>query len=164
MRNITQMETHEIASNFYSAFAKGDAETMTSLYADAVEFEDPAFGKLKGSEAKMMWQMLIERSKGNLKVSYEVSETTKNTAKVNWTAVYPFSKTGRMVTNHIEATLVIENGRIIQHTDHFNLWKWSRQAMGWKGYLLGWTPFFRKKLQQQTRKMLQQYMGHQPLS
>ncbi len=164
MRNITLMNTREIASGFYSAFAKADAETMISFYDDKIEFEDPAFGKLKGNDAKMMWQMLIERSRGNLKVSHQLNESSETIAKVNWTAVYPFSKTGRIITNHIEAIMIMENGKIIKHTDYFNLWKWSRQAMGWKGFILGWTPFFRKKLQQQTRKMLQQYMRYQPLS
>jgi len=30
MRNITLMDTREIATDFYSAFTKGDAETMIS--------------------------------------------------------------------------------------------------------------------------------------
>jgi len=151
------MEAKKIADRFYSAFAKGDAGIMTSLYAEQIEFEDPAFGKLKGNEAKMMWRMLIERSKGNLKVDFKVHKTTENTVQVNWEAQYPFSKTGRHIHNKITAHLTFENGKIIKHIDTFNLWKWSRQAFGFKGLALGWTPFFRKKLQQQTQKMLEQY-------
>jgi len=159
MRNITQIETQEIATNFYSAFAKGDATIMTSFYSDAVEFEDPGFGKLKGEQAKMMWKMLLERSQGNLKIEYRLIEATENTALVNWEARYPFSQTGRQIHNKITAHLTIQDGKIIKHRDHFNLWKWSRQALGWKGLLLGWTPFFRKKMQQQTQGLLKKYMS-----
>lgn len=45
---------------FYDAFTKLDANTMTSYYHDAVIFEDPAFGVLKGERANAMWQMLCE--------------------------------------------------------------------------------------------------------
>lgn len=143
---------------FYTAFEKGDAATMISFYNDTVEFEDPAFGKLKGKEAKMMWTMLLARSQGNLKVSFKIKEVTAHSALVAWEARYPFSKTGRQIHNKIQAQLTIENGKIIKHTDRFHLWKWSQQALGFKGLLMGWTPFFRKKLQQQTQKMLQQYI------
>lgn len=153
------MEVKKIADRFYSAFAKGDAETMTSLYADQVEFEDPAFGKLKGDRAKMMWNMLLERSQGNLKIDYSIIKATENTVLVNWEARYPFSKTGRHIHNKISAQITIEDGKIVKHTDYFNLWKWSQQALGLKGLLMGWTPFFRKKLQQQTRILLERYIN-----
>jgi ketosteroid isomerase-like protein len=157
MRNITLMKIEEIAANFYSAFAKGDAETMTSFYADTIEFEDPGFGKLKGDQAKMMWHMLIERSGGNLKIDFKVMESTADSAVVKWEARYPFSKTGRQIHNKITAYLTIKDGKITHHKDHFNLWKWSQQALGIKGLLLGWTPFFRKKIQQQTHELLKKY-------
>ena len=154
MRNITLMDTREIASAFYSAFTKGDAETMISYYDDQIEFEDPAFGKLKGNEAKMIWKMLIERSQGNLKIDFEVIEATENIARVNWEARYPISNTGRRIHNKISTELTIENGKIIKHIDHFNLWKWAMQAFGFKGFLLGWTPFFKSKLQKKTGQLL----------
>lgn len=152
------MDSHTIAEQFYSAFAKSDAETMTSFYSDTIEFEDPAFGKLQGNAAKMMWKMLIERSGGNLKIDFKVMESTADSVVVKWEARYPFSKTGRQVYNKITAQLTIQNGKIVKHIDRFNLLNWSQQALGWKGFLLGWTPFFRKKLQQQTQKMLQHYI------
>jgi hypothetical protein len=32
---------------------------------------------------------------------------------------------------------VSKEGLIIEHRDHFELWRWSRQALGLKGLLLG---------------------------
>jgi len=43
---------------------------------------------------------------------------------------------------------------IIKHTDDFNLHNWAKQALGFKGLLLGKTNFFKKKLHQTTGKLL----------
>ena len=53
-------------------------------------------------------------------------------------ATYLFSATGRTVENHIEAYFRFADGKIIEHHDHFDLWRWMRQALGAKGLLLGW--------------------------
>lgn len=151
------MDSRKIATGFYSAFAKGDADKMITYYDDHIGFEDPTFGKLNGNQAKMMWEMLLERSKGNLEIIFNVIETTNNTAIVKWEARYPFSKTGRDIHNKVTAQLTIKNGKIIKHIDKFNLWKWSQQAFGFKGFLIGWTPFFKAKLQLEIAKQLNSY-------
>ncbi len=138
---------------FYSAFQKRDAATMISCYHKDVKFTDPAFGTLKGTEAKAMWQMLCENGK-DLKIDFEVVDDTS----VKWHARYTFSRTGRPVTNNILAKFEFENGKIIRHSDHFNLHKWAGHAFGWKGKLIGGTGYFRRKLQQQTDRILKKYM------
>ena len=40
----------------------------------------------------------------------------------------------------------IADGLIVDHVDEFSFWKWSRQALGPKGLVLGWTPFLRRKV------------------
>jgi ketosteroid isomerase-like protein len=152
------MADSDTIQTFYSAFKNGDAATMASLYHDDAEFRDPAFGVLKGSEVKMMWKMLIERSQGNLEIDFTILEATGSTAVVKWEARYPFSQTKRTIHNKITACLTLENGKIKTHSDHFNLWKWSRQAFGLKGFFIGWTPFFKSQLQKTTRKLLKAYM------
>ena len=67
----------KIIHQFYTAFKNLDAETMVSLYQDDIMFEDPAFGVLKGEEAKAMWRMLVESQKGkNFQVSFFKHQTT----------------------------------------------------------------------------------------
>jgi len=78
--------------------------------------------------------------------------------EASWIAEYKFSKTGRFVRNEIRAQMLFKEGKIIQHTDSFNLHKWARQAMGWQGWLFGSTSFFKKKLHQQTNYQLTKYM------
>jgi len=75
----------------------------------------------------------------------------------HWEAKYDFSKTGRRVLNKIDATFKIKDGLIIDHVDQFDLYQWSKQAIGGSAYLIGWTGFFKKKLQEQTNKFLNQF-------
>ena len=149
------MDPKSLITEFYTAFAAHDYKRMLACYHDDVEFNDPAFGTLKGDQAKAMWKMLIERSEGKLKVVS--SDVTSSSA--HWEAFYLFSKTGRNVHNKIDARFEFKDGKIIRHHDHFNLWTWSRQALGFSGLLLGYTSFFRNKLQAQTRKLLADYMN-----
>lgn len=148
------MDNATLITEFYTAFASQDYKRMAGCYHDEVEFNDPAFGTLKGDQARAMWKMLIERSEGKLKVVF--SDITSSSA--HWEAFYVFTKTGRNVHNKIDARFEFKDGKIIRHHDHFNLWAWSRQALGLSGLLLGYTSFFRNKLQAQTRKLLSDYM------
>lgn len=152
------MTLQDLLTEFYSAFARQDHNGMIACYHNEVEFSDPAFGTLKGNEAKAMWKMLIERSGGKLKVVFRDVVANEVTGSAHWEAFYEFSKTGRNVHNKINARFEFKDGKIFRHHDHFNLWKWSTQALGASGFLLGYTSFFRNKLQAQTRKLLADYM------
>lgn len=142
--------------NFYTAFQNLDAEKMTSFYHDNIEFEDAAFGKLDGDRAKNMWRMLCQNAK-DLKVEFSDITINGNNATAHWEAYYTFSKTGRKVHNIIDASFEFKDGKISKHTDTFNLHKWAKQAMGFKGLLLGGTAFFKKKLNQQTNVLLDKF-------
>jgi ketosteroid isomerase-like protein len=147
---------------FYKAFSELDAETMASCYAKNVVFEDPAFGVLNGEHAKNMWRMLCESQKGkDFTVVASNFKADEKTGSAHWEAFYTFSQTGRKVHNKIDAHFEFENGLIVKHTDHFNLHSWAKQAMGFKGILLGGTPFFKKKLHAQTNRLLQKYEARQ---
>jgi len=147
-----------LIEKFYSAFKNLDAETMASCYHKDIVFKDPAFGILKGDKAKNMWRMLCQNQKGkDFKISYSNITFKNNIGTANWEAHYTFSKTDRRVHNKIKASLEFKEGKIIKHTDNFNLFHWAQQAFGTTGYLIGWTPFFRKKLQAQTNAMLSKF-------
>jgi ketosteroid isomerase-like protein len=153
------MNNHEqLITSFYAAFAKQDYQGMAACYHDEIEFTDPVFGTLKGIQAKAMWQMLLERSRGNLKIMFSEVTATETSGSAHWEAFYPFSKTGRNVHNKIDATFQFKDGKIIQHTDHFDLYRWSRQAFGVTGTVLGFTPFFQKKIRGTAAKSLQTYL------
>ena len=151
------MNHEALIRKFYEAFARADAEGMVRCYAPNVTFTDPAFGELHGDEAKAMWRMLIESSKGQLSLTFDNVKADDKTGSANWVAHYTFSQTGRKVVNRIAARFEFQDGLIVRHTDHFDLWKWSRQALGLPGYLLGWTPFMKNKIQQRARRQLAKY-------
>lgn len=151
--------THQnLLTEFYTSFAKHDYVGMNACYHNEAEFTDPTFGTLKGDEVKAMWKMLIERSGGKLKVVFRDVVANEATGSAHWEAFYEFSKTGRQVHNKIDARFEFKDGKIFRHHDHFNVWRWSTQALGASGFLLGYTSFFRNKLQTQTRKLLVEYM------
>lgn len=149
----------QLIERFYSAFASGKEEEMAACYSDAVEFEDPAFGKLKGAEAKAMWRMLLERSKGDLTVKFGDIHKVGDRILAKWEATYFFGPGRRKVVNKIQAEFRVRDGKIVWHRDSFDLWRWSRMALGWKGWLLGWTPLMRDKIQAQSRGLLKRFMG-----
>ena len=151
------MENTEIIKKFYESFAKADAEAMVACYHDDIQFEDPAFGVLKKSNAKNMWRMLVERGKGNIKINSWDIEADENSGSAKWRAEYIYAATNRKVINNISAEFQFQDGKIIKHTDDFDLWKWTQQALGISGYLLGWSSFMKGKIQKQTNSLLEKY-------
>ncbi|MEJ1223387.1 nuclear transport factor 2 family protein [Sediminicola sp. 1XM1-17] len=143
---------------FYRAFNDLDAEKMVAQYHEDIIFEDPAFGVLQGDRAKNMWRMLCASQQGRtFKIQVSQIVHDNHTASAVWKAHYIFSKTGREIHNTIQAQFEFKDGKIISHKDTFDLYRWSRQALGIKGLLLGWTSFFARKLQNQTNKLLSRY-------
>lgn len=148
----------ELIQRFYTAFTKGDAQTMGDCYADDVEFCDPAFGVLHGEEARSMWKMLTERAKGRINITFRDVHADDHKGQAHWEAIYPFSKTGRTVHNKIDAAFDFKNGKIVRHYDTFNFWSWASMALGPVGMLLGFTPIIRNKVRREARAQLEQYM------
>lgn len=147
-----------LITKFYTAFQQRDAATMASCYHPNIVFNDPAFVNLRGPEAGAMWKMLCERGK-DLVLTFNQVQADDTTGQAHWEATYTFSKTGRNVHNIIEARFKFQDGLIIEHRDSFNFRRWSAQALGLTGLLLGWTPFLQKKVQQEGRHALEKYMG-----
>lgn len=151
------MENEKLIRKFYEAFARNDAEAMVACYHEQIEFSDPAFGLLKGEQAKNMWRMLVERSKGNIEINFSNVKTNGEKGSADWTADYLFSKTGRQVHNEIHAEFEFKDGKIFRHRDTFDFWKWSKQSLGLSGTLLGWSSFLQKKVRQNALESLAEY-------
>jgi ketosteroid isomerase-like protein len=149
------MNNEKLIQNFYQAFADVKPEGMVRYYADNIEFKDPAFGLLKGDDAKNMWRMLLQNP--DIKVTVSNIRADEQTGSADWVAFYTFSRTGRKVTNRVTATFEFKDGSIVKHTDHFDIWKWAGQALGLPGYLLGWAPFMQKKIRVQALSLLAKY-------
>lgn len=159
---ITDETNKKSLETFYSAFQKRDGETMAKLYSPTAQFEDAVF-KLQEPKIGAMWKMLCQSGK-DLKVSYSILSATKNSGQVQWIAEYTFSATGRKVINHVSAQFEMNNGQITKHHDQFNFWKWSSQALGPLGVLLGWTRVVRGQVQQKAAKNLEIFINQSKMS
>jgi hypothetical protein len=49
------------------------------------------------------------------------------------------------------------DGAIAEHVDTFSLWRWTSQALGLPGLLLGWTPMVRGKVRRQAAATLAKF-------
>ncbi len=147
----------ETIRRFYEAFAQRDHETMAACYHPRIRFSDPVFPKLEGPAAGAMWRMLCERGT-DLVVRHSNIHATDTEGSAHWDADYTFSATGRNVHNSIDAAFRFEDGKIIEHVDTFDLWAWSRMALGPIGLLLGWSPIVRNKVRGQAGSQLERFM------
>jgi ketosteroid isomerase-like protein len=143
----------QLISDFYSAFQARDGAKMSAFYDAEAVFSDAAFGTLHGKEIGAMWWMLCLRGK-DLRIEFRDVKADATRGSVHWEAWYTFSSTGRKVHNVIDASFVFKDGRIIEHHDHFNFWRWASQALGLTGLLLGWTPFIQSKVRAQAKSGL----------
>ena len=153
----------KIVHRFYGAFQKLDAKTMNQCYAPDATFSDPVFPNLKSSDCQTMWSMLTTRAR-KFELSYcDIQEVEKNLVEAHWEAHYDFSATGRRVHNVIDASIRLRDGFFVEHVDRFDLWRWSRQALGPVGLLLGWSPVVRSKIRRQAAAGLQAFASRESL-
>lgn len=148
----------ELIRRFYAAFALRDADAMAACYTDDVLFEDPAFGELRGEQARGMWRMLCAKAQ-DLRIEARDIHAGDEHGSAHWEAFYTFSQTGRPVHNRIDAAFRFRDGLICEHRDHFGFHRWSRQALGLPGLLLGWTPLLRNKVRAQARSNLARFLA-----
>jgi len=150
-------ENEQLIRNFYSAFQNKDYKTMQESYADNAVFSDPVFKNITSEQVKSMWEMFCLNGKD---LTIEISQVSASEfkAQAKWKASYIFSATGRKVVNHVKANFVLENGKILSHTDHSNFYKWTCQALGLKGILLGWTPIVKNKIRIAASRNLDLFM------
>ena len=147
-----------LINRFYQAFQRLDAEAMAACYTDDVVFSDPAFGELRGRDAGDMWRMLTTRAK-DFSLTFDSVRSDERSGSAHWVATYLFSATGNTVVNDIQARFVFRDGKISEHHDSFDLWRWSRQALGTKGLLLGWTPVVKNAVRTQALRGLKSFQA-----
>lgn len=150
-----------LIEQFYACFQQKDYTGMSACYHPQVEFHDPVFQTLRGKQVGAMWHMLIERG-NDLQLTFRDIRAAGNSGQAHWEATYTFSSTGRRVHNIIDATFDFQDGKIIRHRDQFDLWKWTRMALGMRGALLGWSPLVQNKVRGTARKGLERFIEEHP--
>jgi ketosteroid isomerase-like protein len=147
----------QLLERLYEAFDRRDGGAMAACYAPDARFNDPVFGDLTGEEAGAMWRMLTGRA-ADLRVDLLEHQADDSSGSAHWVARYTFTQTGRAVVNDVHADFRFAGGVIAEHVDRFSFWRWSRQALGTPGVVLGWTPLLRRKVGGTARAGLDAFM------
>jgi ketosteroid isomerase-like protein len=145
-----------LIASFYQAFQRRDHAAMARCYGPDIVFEDAVFA-LEGRRVPTMWRMLCERA-ADLRIEYGDISADETAGSASWEAWYTFSATGRHVHNRIRASFVFRDGRIVRHTDQFELHRWAAQALGLKGLLLGWSPPVQRAIRKNAARALEAYI------
>lgn len=148
----------ELIQRFYRAFAETDGVAMEACYAPDVRFGDPVFPDLKGPEAGGMWRMLTGNAT-DLRIELLEHDADDERGTAHWRAHYTFSETGRHVVNDVHASFRFTDGLIAEHRDAFSFHRWSRQALGPVGLLLGWTPILRNAVRRKAGAQLKRFLA-----
>lgn len=151
----------ELLQRFYAAFARRDHAAMAACYHPQVHFTDPVFD-LHGWRAAAMWRMLCERG-ADLCVEFRDVRADGSRGSAHWEAWYSFSVTKRQVHNVIDAQFEFRDGLIVRHIDRFGFYRWSRQALGLPGLLLGWSPMLRNKVKTTGAAGLEAFIAREKL-
>jgi ketosteroid isomerase-like protein len=148
----------ELIRSFYAAFDARDGDAMAAMYAPDARFSDPVFPDLHGREPGAMWRMLTGRA-DDLSIELVEHQAEGDRGSARWIAHYTFTQTGRPVRNDVRASFRFAGGLIAEHRDEFDFHRWSRQALGAPGLLLGWTPILRAATRRRARAQLDQFMA-----
>jgi hypothetical protein len=143
----------------YAAFARLDGAAMEACYAERARFDDEVFSLRGRRQIGGMWRLLCEATRAQGRADWRLEATAITERSAHWEARYRFSATGRRVHNRIEAGFEFDpEGLILKHRDRFSFWRWSRQALGAPGLLLGWTPWLRRKVRAQALARLEGFL------
>jgi ketosteroid isomerase-like protein len=145
--------SRELVTRLYEAFAVRDPATMARCYTPDARFSDPVFTDLQGPQVAAMWRMLCERAT-DLRITFRDVVVAGISGSAHWEAWYTYSATGRPVHNVIEAAFTFRDGLIATHHDHFDLYRWTRHALGTTGLFLGWTPLMRSAVRRKAARAL----------
>lgn len=146
----------ELITSFYAAFQRRDHAAMARCYARDVVFQDEVFA-VQGWRAAAMWHMLCSRAT-DLRIEARNISAGEAVGSATWDAWYTFKATGRSVHNHVRASFVFKEDLIARHTDRFGFWRWAGQALGPKGWILGWTPQLRSAVRAASARALESFI------
>lgn len=153
--------------DLYAAFKRLDPAAMQAAYAPGARFSTPLFQLQGAGEIGAMWALLCDaidrRSLDPWRIDIEDVEATAQRGRARWQPHWRIRSSGRVVQGQADAEFSFDkHGRILSHDERFSVWHWSRQALGLRGALLGWTPLWRRQIGAWARQALRDHLpAHQ---
>jgi len=149
----------KVLDRFFTSLANRDADAMNACYNPEIIYMDPIIGVLKSTDVFAMWEMITEDTP-DFSVSYNEPEDRGDGYWIcQWRFSYRYPETNRKVINDIKAFMKVEDGKITEHSDAYSFLAWTKKAYGLKGWLLGRSGFFRKKMRTSSMKRLSDYIN-----
>ena len=103
-----------------------------------------------------MWHMLCDQG-DDLEITFSDVVGAEGAGSARWVAVYTFGPTRRPVRNVIDASFTFVDGKISRHVDSFDLWRWTRMALGPVGVFTGWTPMTQNRVRATAARSLARF-------
>lgn len=155
--------SHRTLERFFTAFANLDAATMQACYAENARFDDGIYRLAGARQIGGMWTMLCAelrlRGIGQWRLEVHRLRVRDEQGRAEWTAHYRFGAKGRKVRNRVYSRFDFdERGLILRQRDEFPFWRWAGQALGMRGWLLGWSPVLRTRVQGHAARQLARHM------
>jgi len=147
----------QLVHAFYEAFAKKDWPTIAAAYHEEIHFTDPVFD-LHGPRAAGMWRMLLQGGGDMTVVHSDVRGQRDDRQRALGGDVHVLADGSQSGQSH-RARFEFRDGKIVRHVDDFSFWKWSSQALGPTGILLGWTPLVRAKIRKTANARLEKFLA-----
>jgi hypothetical protein len=164
MKKSASHEFNSLSSQietYFDAFSKGDYRTMRSLCDPKITFNDPVYTSLQGKSVFALHHFMAERRICPTITIRSISEKG-NRVKVKWTNEYEYATYKTHISIDVRSIFHFEHTSIISQTDQYNLWKWSKMALGFTGTYLGWTPMFRSTLRRSSQQSLATFIQKHP--
>lgn len=151
--------TAQTLERFFTALANRDAQGMAACYAYGARFEDPVFELQGHREIMGRWSLLFDHPAPAADVwtlSFHSLHTLHNRGNARWEPTFVHLPTGRVVHNIVYSQFNFDDdGLITLQRDNFDFWRWARQAYGFLGLMMGWTPLLWDQARTQAHISLQ---------
>lgn len=105
--------------------------------------------------------IIASQKRKSFKVIVSDIECNDSEGSAKWEAIYTFGSKKRKVHNKIKARFKLQDSKIIAYLDEFNVHQSATQAVGFSGWVIGWSAYFKKKLGLQTNALLNRFENEQ---
>lgn len=154
--------TAQALERFFDAMQRCDTEALRTSYHPALRFDDPLISTTSVGDrldwCGMLWSPRDADGQRIWQLELEEVRTRGALATARWNLRYRYTPTKRLIDQALHSHFSFDaDGRITTQRDSFDFWRWSRQAHGLLGLLLGWTPLMWDQAREQARASLEDH-------
>ena len=143
-----------LLNTFFKSLKMNEYQQLNGCCSEHVVYFDPIFGLLERNKLIGLWEMLSKNAKG-LTIDYgEIVPVDDEYYTCDWSITYYYPPTGRKVQSSIKSYFLLKEGKIEEYSNAYSIHDWSKQAIGFTGWLFGWNRFFQQSIKNKAQKAL----------